>query len=580
MASSFLLHPPHPETEGAACTLYSPDAKAIRPILEEPLNDPSICAGPDGWYYLTGTAETPGIRMWKSRSLTDWTPMGIVSDKAAASPEVHYFRGTFWLTYADQGGGTGLMRSETGSADGPYADLGMVTGDGNDASLFVDDDGTVYWVYGDGNIARMKDDASGLVEKPCRVEIPAWKQGGKIDKPSRTGDLRIGSYGAHMKKINGLYFLFCADPFERMGSDAVDTFVAVSSHVYGPYSRRYLAIPHGGQATFFTGGDGELYAAFMGNGTYSAVRNRPAVVRMELSEDDFIRPAADTILEKGQVAALHPVGSFPIRDPHICLGHDGAYYLTGTSNQPHQDFWYGNDELHVWTSDDLKEWKHIGNVWDLHRDGTWQNAIYETPCLWAPEISYLHGTYWLTYSLKSGSTALLKSTSGKADGPYVDMGRMTNTDIDSSLFLDDDGSVYYVWQDGKIAKLKPNMAGFAEPETKLLDGDGVPVGYEGAFIVKYKGKYILGAAEWNGDERVDGTYDLMYAVSDKLFGPYSKRRVAVPHGGHGTMFVDRDGRLMSTLFGNDRTAPFRARTGVVLLTMEENLEGVRIYPAS
>jgi hypothetical protein len=69
--------------------------------------------------------------------------------------------------------------------------------------------------------------------------------------------------------------------------------------------------------------------------------------------------------------------------------------------------------------------------------------------------------------------------------------------------------------------------------------------YEGAFFVKYNGKF-----------GVDGTYDLMYAVADDLYGPYTPRRLAVPHGGNGTMFIDNDGRLMSTFFGNDRTAHF------------------------
>lgn len=58
----------------------------------------------------------------------------------------------------------------------------------------------------------------------------------------------------------------------------------------------------------------------------------------------------------------------------------------------------------------------------------------------------------------------------------------------------------------------------------------------------------------------------------------SPRQVAVPHGGHGTMFVNRDGELMSTLFGNDRTAPFRTKLGIVKLAFEETANGVSIFP--
>jgi beta-xylosidase len=198
--------------------------------------------------------------------------------------------------------------------------------------------------------------------------------------------------------------------------------------------------------------------------------------------------------------------------------------------------------------------------------------------LWAPEIAFIRGTFWITYSLKGGSTGLLKSVSGTAAGPYIDMGRLTDRHIDSSLFADEDGEVYYVWQDGWIARMKPDMTGFAEHPRKLLTVDGTTVGYEGAFIVKYRGKYLLGAAEWNGDERVDGTYDMMVSVSDRLYGPYSPRQVAVPHGGHGTMFVNRDGELMATLFGNDRTAPFRTKLGIVRLECRFERGGAVIFP--
>ena len=36
-------------------------------------------------------------------------------------------------------------------------------------------------------------------------------------------------------------------------------------------------------------------------------------------------------------------------------------------------------------------------------------------------------------------------------------------EIDASLFEDDDGTVYYLWHSGKIARMKPDMSGLAEP---------------------------------------------------------------------------------------------------------------------
>ncbi len=306
--------------------------------------------------------------------------------------------------------------------------------------------------------------------------------------------------------------------------------------------------------------------------------NRPAIIALDMVEEGFLRPSPDMIIENGVIGSLKPISDILIRDPQIYLGPEGIYYLTGTYISPNDAFGAPNPGIYLWSSTDLMDWKGLGLVWDVKKEGTWQNMIREKPSIWAPEIYYLYDTYWVTYSMAGQSTALLKSVTGKAEGPYVDMGRMTNQHIDSSFFVEDDGSVYYVWQDGKIAKMKSDMSGFSENPRQLLTVDNEFVGYEGIFLIKRDGKYILGAAEWNGDMRIDGTYDLMYAVSDNLFGPYSSRKVAIPHGGHGTMFVDKEGCLRSTFFGNDRTAPFRKRLGIVKLEMLEEAGEVIIRP--
>ncbi|NQX59728.1 family 43 glycosylhydrolase [Paenibacillus qinlingensis] len=594
MKNDFIKQPPHPETEWSACTGYSESALPIERILDVSLSDASICKGPDYMYYLTGTTDGSNIQVWTSPDFKSWSEPNTVwslekdgtwqkaseGSNGICSPEIHYVKGAFWITYGLKEGGTGLLRSLSASVQGPFRDMGKITDDGQDASLFEDEDGAVYWVYGNGNIARMTEDLTGLVESPRMAEVQPWKVAGREDHPSFSQHVQVGTYGAFLYKRDGYYYMFCADALARMGSDAVDTFVAVSESIYGPYSRRYLALPHGGQISIFTDIDNQLYASFSGCGSYSLVEHYPSLLPMCVVNPGFIRPSEDVLLEKGGVGTLKPIADFPIRDPHISTGPDGTYYLTGTSDKPHHNFWDRNNQLHVWRSQDLKEWHHVAKVWDLFENGTWENNIYENPCLWAPEMIFVYDTFWITYSLQGGGTGMIKSITGQAEGPYIDMGRMTNTDIDSSLFQDEDGQVYFIWQDGKIARMKTNMTGFAEDPRKLICSDGQRVGYEGAFIVKYKSKYILGAAEWNGDKRVDGTYDLMYAVADELYGPYTPRRLAVPHGGHGTMFIAHDGRLMSTFFGNDRTAPFRTRPGIVLLGVAEDEEGLCIVPCS
>jgi beta-xylosidase len=112
---------------------------------------------------------------------------------------------------------------------------------------------------------------------------------------------------------------------------------------------------------------------------------------------------------------------------------------------------------------------------------------------------------------KTSGSGLLKSTTGKPEGPYADMqpAERMGDEIDASLFEDDDGAVYFLWHSGKIARLKPDMSGLAEPYhwLKTTVSDPNPkhhsglcagifgkdsfdhVGYEGMFLFKRAGRY-------------------------------------------------------------------------------------------
>ncbi|MGB6919026.1 MAG: family 43 glycosylhydrolase, partial [Phycisphaerae bacterium] len=257
-----------------------------------------------------------------------------------------------------------------------------------------------------------------------------------------------------------------------------------------------------------------------------------------------------------QLPPIEPLFDYPVRDTSVCVGGDGAYYLTGTTGYP--TWWKTNEGIRVWKSADLKTWQLLGLVWTIERDGTWQKAFHgENRAIWAPEIHFLKGTFWLTYCVNYGGTGILRSTTGKPEGPYADVnpdGPLTG-EIDASLFQDDDGAVYFVYQDGKIARMKDDMTGLAEAPRLLKPANAGHVGFEGAFIFKAGGRYYLSCAEFDDREY----YNCMIAGSDKLLGPYGDRYLAVPHGGHNMFFKDRDGRWWSTFFGNDPAAPFRER---------------------
>jgi xylan 1,4-beta-xylosidase len=280
-------------------------------------------------------------------------------------------------------------------------------------------------------------------------------------------------------------------------------------------------------------------------------------------------------VEEDLLPPIQPLFDHAVRDTSICVGPDGAYYLTGTTaNNPagshdKTGWWYVNEGIRVWKSNDLKQWEPLGLVWSLDEDASWAKEFKthkdsRRRACWAPDIHYLKGTFWLTYSMNYGGCGLLRSASGKAEGPYEDVkkdGPLTGN-IDASLFQDDDGKVYFVWQNGLIARMNDEMNGLAEKPRLLKPSNHKHVGFEGAYLTKKNRRYYLICADF-----FDGRYHCMVAEADNVYGPYGPRYLAIPHGGHNMFFTDNEGRWWATFFGNDRTAPFRERPAIVQIEL-------------
>jgi len=209
----------------------------------------------------------------------------------------------------------------------------------------------------------------------------------------------------------------------------------------------------------------------------------------------------------------------------------------------------------------------LGLVWSFERDATWQKEIDGKLAIWAPEIHYMKGTFWLAYCANTGGTGLLRSTTGLASGPYEDIkpdGPLTDQ-IDASLFEDLDGSVYFLYQNGKIVRMNDDMTALVE-EPRLLAPETGQVGFEGAFLFRVGDRYVLSCAEF-----IEGEYHGYTSTATSLDGPWSPRQLSIPHGGHGMYFRDTEGQWWATLFGNDRYAPFLERPA--MLPVEFSLEG-------
>lgn len=310
---------------------------------------------------------------------------------------------------------------------------------------------------------------------------------------------------------------------------------------------------------------------------------------------------------------VRPLFDTWIRDTHIILANDGCYYCTGTTRAADSESAKRyNDGIRLWRSPDLHVWEDMGLVWSFERDATWQNKWYLPDGRWkeagpqtgyraiyAPEIHQIKGNFYITASLnwppqhakdEGSCTFLLRSRTGMAAGPYEDVAKGPLTSrIDSSLFVDDDGSVYYIWQNGRIARMNDDLNGFAEPPRLMLQQHFAPEPYcEGAFLFKEDNRYHLCLAIWTMDEGdllqysvgsipQKVSYDCVVASSDNIYGPYGPRYTAITGGGHNNFFWDKNGALYATMFGNpvnESYAPFYARPAIIPMAWVEG----HVYP--
>ena len=77
---------------------------------------------------------------------------------------------------------------------------------------------------------------------------------------------------------------------------------------------------------------------------------------------------------------IRPLLDLPMRDTSVCTGHDGAYYMTGTTGWP--DMWAVTGDIQVWRSEDLATWEPVVQkprarsvVWNADREGTWEKRV-------------------------------------------------------------------------------------------------------------------------------------------------------------------------------------------------------------
>jgi xylan 1,4-beta-xylosidase len=198
------------------------------PILAGFYPDPGICRVGDDYYLVNSSfGYFPGIPIFRSRDLVNWTQLGHVIDRPTQlnydglgvtrgifAPTISHHHGTFYVvcTMVDAGGNF-LMTAKNPA--GPWSDPVWLGFDGIDPSLFFDDDGRA-WLVNNGN----PPDNKPLYQGHRAIWIQEYDIAAKQMTGPRSIIVNGGTdlakkpvwiEGPHLYKRGGWYYLCCAE---------------------------------------------------------------------------------------------------------------------------------------------------------------------------------------------------------------------------------------------------------------------------------------------------------------------------------------------------------------------------------
>lgn len=270
-----------------------------------------------------------------------------------------------------------------------------------------------------------------------------------------------------------------------------------------------------------------------------------------------------------QPGGITPVSETMVHDP-VIYKQDSTYYIFCTG--------WG---INVYSSKDMKMWKMENSVFNTPPQWAVDSIPEFKGHIWAPDISYHNGLYYLYYSVSAfgKNTSAIGVATNKTLNPqspdfkWTDHGcviesypNKTNWNaIDPNLTEDEKGQPYLVfgsfWDGIKLIKLQSDLMHVAEnimniptiasrknksgePNPPAVEGNPVDAGgnaIEAPFIFKKGNYYYLFASIDYCCKGPKSTYKMIFGRSRKLAGPY----------------LDKDGRDMASgggtilLKGND-----------------------------
>ncbi|MFW6353779.1 MAG: glycoside hydrolase family 43 protein [Verrucomicrobiota bacterium] len=340
------------EYAGVDATLDRPleDGEFHNPILTGFYPDPTICrVGED--YYLTNStfAYFPGLPIFHSKDLVNWRLLGHAIDRpdqlhyeglrvseGMFAPAITHHDGLFYLICTMVGSDGNFFVTAEDPA-GPWSDPQILRFTGIDPSLFFDDDGRVWIVNNDDPEGTPLYDGHRAIRiRELDMETMTIKGESKV---LVNGGVDISTKpiwieGPHIYKLNGWYYLSCAEGGTGPGHSQV---IFRSREVTGPYeaweenpilTQRHKdptvegAVTSVGHADLEIGPDGNWWATFLGirpyDGHASPMGRETFLMPVEWTEDGWptILPMdarVPLILDAPGGATVDPSTELPLR---------------------------------------------------------------------------------------------------------------------------------------------------------------------------------------------------------------------------------------------------------------------------
>jgi hypothetical protein len=182
--------------------------------------------------------------------------------------------------------------------------------------------------------------------------------------------------------------------------------------------------------------------------------------------------------------------------------------------------WFCMADYHVFSSDNLTDWKDHGVVLSQNQVPWVDSTAYS---MWAPDCMYKGGKYYFYFPAgtkvkeKRRGMAIGVAIADTPYGPFTPEPKPIEGvhGIDPNVFIDTDGQAYLYWAGGGmfVAKLKENMLELASPPQAI---EGLPGGFkEGPFTFERNGVYYL-----TFPNVIDSTESLVYCIADNPMGPF------------------------------------------------------------